>query len=83
MVYNIKKKRKNNNKDIDYHSSRRPLGSRVMAFSYLTYLSNVTPSPYRLSHVKNEFALMELTVCQCENSQSKRESVRKLDVCFR
>ena len=29
-----------------------------------------------LSHVKNEFSLVELTACQCENG-SERESVQK------
>ena len=40
-------------------------------------LSSVIPSPYGLSHVKNEFSLVELTACQCENGQSERESVQK------
>ena len=41
------------------------------------YLLNVTPSPYGPSHVKNEFFLMRLTACQCENGQSEREGVEK------
>ena len=40
-------------------------------------LSSVIPSPYGLSHVKNEFSLVRLTACQCENGQSERESVQK------
>ena len=37
----------------------------------------MTPSPYLLlSHVKNEFSVVELTACQCENGQSERESVQ-------
>ena len=31
------------------------------------YLSNATPWPYELSHVKNEFSLVGLTACQYEN----------------
>ena len=31
------------------------------------YLSNETPWPYELSHVKNEFSLVGLTACQYEN----------------
>ena len=31
------------------------------------YLSNATPSPYELSHVKSEFSLVGLTACQYEN----------------
>ena len=31
------------------------------------YLSNATPRPYELSHVKNEFSLVGLTACQYEN----------------
>ena len=31
------------------------------------YLSNATPWPYELSHVKNEFSLVVLTACQYEN----------------
>ena len=31
------------------------------------YLSNATPWPYELSHVKNEFSLVGLTSCQYEN----------------
>ena len=30
-------------------------------------LSNATPWPYELSHVKNEFSLVGLTACQYEN----------------
>ena len=30
----------------------------------LLYLSNATPWPYELSHVKNEFSLVGLTACQ-------------------
>ena len=41
------------------------------------YLSNATPWPYELSHVKNEFSLVGLTACQYENGQSERESVQK------
>ena len=55
---------------MDYNNSSRrirPLG----------YLSNVTPSPSGLSHVKNEFSLVGLTACQCENGPSERESVQK------
>ena len=35
----------------------------------------MTPSPYGLRHVKNEFSLVGLTTCQCESGQSERESV--------
>ena len=31
------------------------------------YLSNATPCPYELSHVKNEFSVVGLTACQYEN----------------
>ena len=31
------------------------------------YLSNATPWLYEMSHVKNEFSLVGLTVCQYEN----------------
>ena len=31
------------------------------------YLSNATPWPNELSHVKNEFSLAVLTACQYEN----------------
>ena len=31
------------------------------------YLSNATPWPYELSHVKNELSLVGLTACQYEN----------------
>ena len=31
------------------------------------YLSNATPWPYELSHVRNEFSLVGLTACQYEN----------------
>ena len=31
------------------------------------YLSNATPWPYELRHVKNEFSLVGLTACQYEN----------------
>ena len=47
------------------------------------YLSNATPWPYELSHVKNKFSLgplVRLTACQYENrenGQSERESVQK------
>ena len=37
------------------------------------YLSNATPWPYELSHVKNEFSLVGLTACQHESGQSGRE----------
>ena len=30
-------------------------------------LSNATPWPYELSHVKNEFSVVVLTACQYEN----------------
>ena len=52
------------------------------------YLLILTPSPYELSHVKNEFSLVGLIACQYENGQSEIESVQKkfyfsrLDVCF-
>ena len=68
MTYNRKKKRKNN-KDMDYNNTSR-------RFRPLGYLSNVTPSPSGLSHVKNEFSLVGLTACR-ENGQSERESVQK------
>ena len=42
-----------------------------------TYLSNVAPSPYGLSNVKNEFSLVVFTACQCENGPSGRESFQK------
>ena len=74
ITYNIKKKRKTN-KDMDYNNSSRrfrPLGSRVMAF-----FIKCDSSRYGLSHVKNEFSLVGLTACQCENGQSERESVQK------
>ena len=32
-----------------------------------SYLSNATPWPYDLIHVKNEFSLVGLTACQYEN----------------
>ena len=54
---------------MDYNNSSR-------RFRPLGYLSNVTPSPSGLSHVKNEFSLVGLTACR-ENGQSKRESVQK------
>ena len=50
ITYNRKKKRKTN-KDIDYNNSSR-------RFRPLGYLSNVTPSPSGLSHVKNELTLV-------------------------
>ena len=31
------------------------------------YLSNATPWPYELSHMKNEFSLVVLTACRYEN----------------
>ena len=40
-------------------------------------LSNATTWPYELSHVNNEFSLVGLTACQCENGQSERENVQK------
>ena len=36
------------------------------------YLSNATPCPYELSHVKNEFSLVGLTAFQYENGLSER-----------
>ena len=33
-----------------------------------SYPSNVTPWPYEVSHVKNEFSLLELTACHAVNS---------------
>ena len=50
----------------------RPLGSGVMVLSI-----NVAPSPYGLSHVKDEFSLVGLTACQCESGQSQREIFQK------
>ena len=64
------KKRKTNNKDTKIITIRHGgLGHQVQ--EPWPYLSNVTPSPYLLSQVKNEFSLVELTACQCENGQSE------------
>ena len=55
---------------MDYNNSSRPV--QAMRFK-----SHATPWPYELSHVNNEFSLVGLTACQCENGQSERENVQK------
>ena len=47
------------------------------SWPYGPYLSNATPWPYELSHVKNEFSLVGLTACQYENGYCEKESVQK------
>ena len=47
------------------------------------YLSNATPWPYELSHVKNEFFLVGLTACQYERMVRVREKVFRNSSGFR
>ena len=60
MTYNIKTG-KENTKDMDYNNRHGGLGHEVQ--ESWPYLSNATPWPYELSHVKNEFSLVGLTAC--------------------
>ena len=66
MTYNTLLDSKNT-KDLDYNNSSRRfiLGDEVQ--ESWPYLSNATPWPYELSHVKNESSLVGLTACQYEN----------------
>ena len=75
MMYNVKNKRETN-KDIG-RIRNRPSGLGHQVQESWPYLSNVAPLPHELSHVKNEFSLVELTARQWENGQSERESVPK------
>ena len=70
MKNNIRNKRKTY-KDIFYNS----LQCVANGFKSHAFICHVTPSPYGLRHVKNEFSLVGLTACQCESGQSERESV--------
>ena len=45
--------------------------------------SNATPWPYELSHVKNEFSLVGLTVCQYMRMVRVREKVFRNSSGFR
>ena len=73
MTYNTQKKKTGKEKiTIIRHGG---LGHQVQ--ESWPYLSNATPQPYELSHVKNEFSLVGLTACQYENGQSERERVHK------
>ena len=47
------------------------------------YLSNATPQPYELSHVKNEFSLVRLTACQSMRMVRVREKVFRNSSGFR
>ena len=47
------------------------------------YLSNATPWPYELSHVKNEFSLVGLTACQSMRMVRVREKVFRNSSGFR
>ena len=45
----------------------RPCGLGHEVQEAWPYLSNATPWPYELSHVKNEFSLVGFTACQYDN----------------
>lgn len=60
MKFNIRIKRKTY-KDIDYNSLQ------AIRFKSHSFICHVTPSPYGLRHVKNEFSLVGLTACQYES----------------
>ena len=47
-----------NTKDMDYNIRHGDLGHEIQ--ESWPYLSNATPWPYELSHVKNEFSLVVL-----------------------
>ena len=64
MTYNTKTG-KENTKEMDYNNSSRRFRHEFQGS--WPYLSNATPWPYELSHVKNEFSLVGLTACQYEN----------------
>ena len=58
-----------NTKEMDYNIRHGGLGGGL-GYEFQgswPYLSNATPWPYELSHVKNEFSLVGLTACQYEN----------------
>ena len=66
MTYNTKTGKEKYLRDgLQYIIRHGGLGHEVQGS--WPYLSNATPWPYKLSHVKNEFSLVGLTAYQYEN----------------